>query len=89
MISAAGSGGGTSAACGDASAATARAHALSALRGLYQHIHVAHVGTAGGVGGFYAQCITNNSRSELCYDGSIDTCIPLTGRSARTHTSSS
>jgi hypothetical protein len=76
LISAAGCGG-TSAAGGRASAEAARAHALSALRGLYQHIHAAHVGTAGGVGGFYAQCITNNSKNELFYDGSIDYIYPI------------
>ena len=76
LISAAGCGG-TSAADGRASAAAARNQALSALRGLYQHIHAARVGTAGSVGGFYAQCITNKSQNELFYDGSIESIYPL------------
>jgi hypothetical protein len=76
MISAAGCGG-TSAADGHASAATARNQALSALRGLYQHIHAAHVGSADSVGGFYTQCITNKSQNELFYDGSIESIYPL------------
>jgi hypothetical protein len=69
--------GGTSAADGRASAASARNQALSALRGLYQHIHAAHVGNAGGMGGFYAQCVTNKSQNELFYDGSIDSIYPV------------
>jgi hypothetical protein len=77
LVSAADCGGGTSAADGRASAATARNQALTALRGLYQHIHAAHVGTAGSVGGFYAQCITNKSQDELFYDGSIESIYPL------------
>ena len=76
LISAAGCGG-TSAASGRASAATARNQALSALRGLYQHIHAAHVGIADEVGGFYAQCVTNKSQNELFYDGSIDSIYPV------------
>ena len=55
LISAAGCGGGTTAAGGRASAATARNQALSALRGLYQHIHAARVGTAGSAGGLYVR----------------------------------
>jgi hypothetical protein len=69
--------GGTSAADGHASAAAARSQALTALRGLYQHIHAAHVGTADSVGGFYAQCVTNKSRNNLFYDGSIESIYPL------------
>ena len=76
LISAAGCGG-TSAADGRASAATARTQALSALRGLYQHVHAAHLGTADSVGGFYTQCVTSNSKNELFYDGSIDYIYPI------------
>jgi hypothetical protein len=76
LTSAAGCGG-TSTVDGRASAATARTQALSALRGLYQHIHAAHVGTADSVGGFYAQCVTNKSHNELFYDGSIDSIYPV------------
>jgi hypothetical protein len=76
LISAAGCGG-TSAADGRASAATARNQALTALRGLYQHIHAAHVGTADSVGGFYAQCVTDKSQNKLFYDGSVESIYPL------------
>jgi hypothetical protein len=76
LTSAAGCGGTTSA-DGHASAATARNQALTALRGLYQHIHAAHVGTANSVGGFYAQCVTNKSQNNLFYDGSIQSIYPL------------
>ena len=76
LISAAGCGG-TSAADGRASAAAARNQALSALRGLYQYIHAAHVGSADSVGGFYTRCVTNNSKNELFYDGSISYIYPV------------
>jgi len=77
LISAAGCGGGTSAAGGRASAAAARNQALSALRGLYQHIHAARVGTADATGGLYVRCVTNKSQNELFYDGSIESIYPL------------
>ena len=47
------------------------------MRGLYQHIHAAHVGTADSVGGFYAQCVTEKSQNKLFYDGSVESIYPL------------
>ena len=64
LISAAGCGGGTSAADGRASATAARNQALAALRGLYQHIHAASWAPLAAAGGLYARCVTNQMKPE-------------------------